>query len=202
MDHPTCCNAEAKRSAPTPNPRPCLYLACEIPHRVLASSPEFEALLGFRTEELAQRSLRNITGPNTDTKNFQSSISSCARGLRSEKFFSFYRKDGHEVPCFLQIYLSEYNGERAIKVDFNPFGVQIESREHADCPSRLEKQACEQHDCNSLSARLATSTSGWSDRSDSSEFSASNHDAVDPAVILHMKAQNLQLDRALGTIKS
>ena len=162
-----------------------IFLNFETPHRVLTVSSQFEDLFGFQAEEV-KRSLRYLTGPKTDTAEFESLVSSCSKGNRSEKIMTFYRKDGHDVQCVLQMSPAQHNGRPAIRADFNPDRANCERHEIASCTAISE----ERPGLKSMRApgpqrSVSVSDSGWLDRP---EAISRNFEALDPAVVLHMKA--------------
>ena len=156
-------------------PPPILILACVSPHYVLQANTKFEDMFGFRAAEL-QRLLRNITGPKTDAKTFRSLISNGAREQQSENLLVLYRKDGHELPCRLNVYPSEHEGESTTTIEFNPITKQSERREK-ECD--LDEQIFDQKMSSQLSLKLVTSSLQQGNRTQA---------VVDPAVLLHMKA--------------
>jgi hypothetical protein len=147
-------------------------------------------LFGFRADEV-QKSLRWITGPKQDAADFQSLISGCAQGRQSEREFTFYRKDGLDVPCFIQMRLSQYDGKNAIRVDFNLLKGHSEQPAIDCCPPvENEKPAQQEFNFSRSQRSVSVSDSGWSDRAGAVNRDLEDRglDALDPAVFLHMKA--------------
>lgn len=100
--------------------------------------------------------------------------------------FTFYRKDGLDVPCFIRMKLSHYDGNDAIRVDFNLLESDRDRQAIYCCAPFDNEEPVHQLMSSSMSQRsVSVSDSGWPERAE-----AVNRDleALDRAVFLHMKA--------------
>jgi hypothetical protein len=164
-----------------------LYLSADEPHGVLDMSSGFLDLFGFTTAEL-QRSLRRLSGPQTDMKGFNQFISnSCSHGEPSDISLTFYRKDGYEVHCRLQGGMSVFKGSKSIHLRFE----KLDQRHGCCAWSADEDQFTSVPKPSDNGLELCPTDSG-----SFPEDSSSLHQ-IDRAVLLHMK----YIERARKTEK-
>ena len=152
---------------------PSILLASDGPHRILSMSLSFEDMFGFNIQDL-QRSLRCVMGPKTDSKGFQTFIRMCPTHERKE--FVFYRKDGNEIPCSVQIYALEHNGTSAIRLEFDP-STAHRHRDDAELPPANAGP--------DIPASISTMPS---ERCFTAQHHGVSPEDVDPAVLIHMTA--------------
>lgn len=153
-----------------------IFLSADESHRVLETSSGFVDLFGFSTCEL-QRSLRRMTGPQTDTKTFPDFIQSCSHSGFPEIPITLYRKDGYEVHCLLRRVERLFEGSAAICLCF----IQLDRR-HGCSAWDID------HDQIRLNVASPAASLAWNGTTAVQNETSGNVPPIDRAVLLHMKA--------------
>ena len=79
--------------------RPSACVTADYPYRIVRQSSSFTELYGFGTKEITRSSLRVIFGPETDKDKLKATIGNAYQNQVSAESFTFYKKNGDSIVC-------------------------------------------------------------------------------------------------------
>jgi hypothetical protein len=139
------------------------------PDRAYSPSEDMLKLFGFKKEQL-QRSLKQIFGPYTNSKNFTEFLKTAFAGLECADYFTFYKRNGDELGCHARASLTEVEGIRAVRLSLQVTG----GSDHSPCSVGFLETTCSP--CRNRVQAFADIDK------------ATTLPEIDNAVIIHMKA--------------